>query len=156
MMTRFASAALLTTLVFTAMPARAQCTMMGGSGGHDHSREAASRVEASEKKQRQTIDRLMADPRGRALLLEAILGDAALVRGLIDRIAEAPEWRGIAAARLAAAGPNRAESRPDSVRSRRPALPPDEVTYRCPMHPEVTARQPANCPKCGMALRRDG
>jgi len=26
------------------------------------------------------------------------------------------------------------------------------VTYSCPMHPEVVANQPGNCPKCGMAL----
>ena len=26
------------------------------------------------------------------------------------------------------------------------------VTYRCPMHPEVTSDQPGRCPKCGMKL----
>jgi FtsP/CotA-like multicopper oxidase with cupredoxin domain len=26
------------------------------------------------------------------------------------------------------------------------------VTYRCPMHPEVTSDEPGNCPKCGMKL----
>jgi cytochrome oxidase Cu insertion factor (SCO1/SenC/PrrC family) len=33
---------------------------------------------------------------------------------------------------------------------------PKSVTrrqYVCPMHPEVTSRQPRKCPKCGMALR---
>ena len=25
-------------------------------------------------------------------------------------------------------------------------------TYACPMHPEVTASEPATCPKCGMKL----
>ena len=28
------------------------------------------------------------------------------------------------------------------------------VVYRCPMHPEVTASQPGNCPKCGMPLEK--
>jgi hypothetical protein len=26
------------------------------------------------------------------------------------------------------------------------------ATYSCPMHPEVSASQPGDCPKCGMAL----
>jgi hypothetical protein len=26
------------------------------------------------------------------------------------------------------------------------------ITYRCPMHPEVTSNQPGRCSKCGMAL----
>jgi cell division septation protein DedD len=26
--------------------------------------------------------------------------------------------------------------------------------YVCPMHPEVTATRPGNCPKCGMALEK--
>ncbi|MGM0421506.1 MAG: copper-transporting P-type ATPase [Pseudomonadota bacterium] len=29
---------------------------------------------------------------------------------------------------------------------------PDEVTYTCPMHPEIRQLGPGNCPKCGMAL----
>ena len=29
-----------------------------------------------------------------------------------------------------------------------------EVTYTCPMHPEVRQEGPGNCPKCGMALDR--
>jgi len=31
-------------------------------------------------------------------------------------------------------------------------LVPSAVTYVCPMHPEVTATEPATCPKCGMKL----
>ncbi len=27
-----------------------------------------------------------------------------------------------------------------------------EVIYTCPMHPEVTASEPGDCPKCGMDL----
>ncbi len=29
---------------------------------------------------------------------------------------------------------------------------PQDVTYTCPMHPEVVQQGPGNCPKCGMAL----
>ena len=29
-----------------------------------------------------------------------------------------------------------------------------QVTYSCPMHPEVTKKSKGKCPKCGMALRR--
>lgn len=33
----------------------------------------------------------------------------------------------------------------------------DVVVYACPMHPEVVAERPGQCPKCGMALvERDG
>jgi FtsP/CotA-like multicopper oxidase with cupredoxin domain len=28
----------------------------------------------------------------------------------------------------------------------------EEITYVCPMHPEVTSSKPDNCPKCGMKL----
>jgi len=31
-----------------------------------------------------------------------------------------------------------------------------EVTYVCPMHPEVTSEQPNRCPKCGMKLVPEG
>lgn len=29
-----------------------------------------------------------------------------------------------------------------------------EITYTCPMHPEVKSSQPGSCPKCGMALEQ--
>ena len=29
-----------------------------------------------------------------------------------------------------------------------------QVTYSCPMHPEVTKKSKGKCPKCVMALRR--
>lgn len=32
---------------------------------------------------------------------------------------------------------------------------PQAVTYVCPMHPEVTARKPGRCPKCGMNLKAE-
>lgn len=34
------------------------------------------------------------------------------------------------------------------------ATPPSATTYACPMHSEVTASRPGNCPKCGMALEK--
>jgi FtsP/CotA-like multicopper oxidase with cupredoxin domain/DNA-directed RNA polymerase subunit RPC12/RpoP len=30
-----------------------------------------------------------------------------------------------------------------------------QVTYTCPMHPEIHATQPGNCPKCGMVLVKE-
>lgn len=30
--------------------------------------------------------------------------------------------------------------------------PPEPTTYTCPMHPEIHADKPGNCPKCGMKL----
>lgn len=30
-----------------------------------------------------------------------------------------------------------------------------QVTYTCPMHPEIHATKPGNCPKCGMALIKE-
>ena len=29
---------------------------------------------------------------------------------------------------------------------------PQQTTYTCPMHPEIHASKPGNCPKCGMKL----
>jgi DNA-directed RNA polymerase subunit RPC12/RpoP len=29
------------------------------------------------------------------------------------------------------------------------------VTYTCPMHPEIHAAKPGNCPKCGMRLVKE-
>jgi hypothetical protein len=29
-----------------------------------------------------------------------------------------------------------------------------ETLYLCPMHPEVTSKEPGKCPKCGMTLVR--
>ena len=30
-----------------------------------------------------------------------------------------------------------------------------QVTYTCPMHPEIHATKPGNCPKCGMKLVKE-
>jgi hypothetical protein len=33
---------------------------------------------------------------------------------------------------------------------------PPQITYTCPMHPEVSPDKPGNCPKCGMKLEMKG
>jgi len=153
------SMGLIVALALSPRLATAQCSMGGGAGGgHDHgAATSAQSRKSSEKKTRQAIDRLLAEPESRALLMEAVLADAALVRGLVDRMAAAPEWRAFAAKRLAAAPVNPAPARPESASVTRPAPAPgpEVALYRCPMHREVTSSRPGNCPKCGMALRRE-
>ena len=136
--------------------ATAQCSMGGaGGGGHDHGAATrASGSKSNEKKTRQSIERLLAEPRARELLMEAVLADPGLMRGLVDRIAATPEFRALVVERLAAAGA--APAPKDTTALTRPVgrPPADAALYRCPMHAEVTARQPGRCPKCGMALER--
>lgn len=36
-----------------------------------------------------------------------------------------------------------------------PAVAQQSVTYTCPMHPEIHANKPGNCPKCGMKLMKE-
>ncbi len=36
-----------------------------------------------------------------------------------------------------------------------PKEPSQQVTYTCPMHPEIHATKPGNCPKCGMKLIKE-
>lgn len=49
-------------------------------------------------------------------------------------------------------------SRPPQQNSARSATtePALSQIYVCPMHGDVRSAQPGKCPKCGMALRRDG
>ena len=142
---------LLATLATVPSPVSAQCGMMGG-GGHDHSAmqgNNASKPTGSEKKLRQSIDRVLSDERGRALLSDALLNDRAFIESLMQRLSAIPEWR----ARVA-----RQVSPPElsgtAGAERRVAPSGDAVTYACPMHPDVTASGPGECPKCGMALVR--
>ncbi len=39
--------------------------------------------------------------------------------------------------------------------SKKEATPVQSVTYTCPMHPEIHATKPGNCPKCGMTLVKE-
>ncbi|MEK7836799.1 MAG: hypothetical protein AAB328_02330, partial [candidate division NC10 bacterium] len=88
-------------LVMSPRLAGAQCGMGGSSGGgHDHgAATAAPSRTSSEKKTRQAIQKLLADSGARVLLMEAVLADPPLVRGLIDRIVAVPEFRSLAAER---------------------------------------------------------
>ncbi len=46
------------------------------------------------------------------------------------------------------------EAQAQTTRVKKGATPAVEsVTYSCPMHPEVTAKKPGRCPKCGMTRR---
>ena len=141
----------LATLATVPSPVSAQCGMMGGSG-HDHSAmqgNKSAKPSGSDKKLRQSIDRVLSDQRGRALLSDALLNDRAFIESLIQRLSAIPEWRAMAARQLSSpelSGPTGAE--------RRVAPNGEAVTYACPMHPDVTASSPGDCPKCGMALVR--
>lgn len=42
--------------------------------------------------------------------------------------------------------------KPKSQTSPQQSKPQSQITYTCPMHPEVTSDQPGRCPKCGMDL----
>lgn len=135
-------------------PALAQCGMMGGGGGggHDHGATQKSRapqVSGSDRKLRQSIDRLLTDERGRVLLADALLGDRAFMDELVRRMTQLPELRAMAVQQLSAPAPAGA-SRADAPGA--PAGP--EPLFACPMHPDVTATRPGDCPKCGMPLSR--
>lgn len=138
-------------LIAGAVPARAQCAM-GMGGGHDHGATQGNRVakpSGSEKKMRQSIDRLLSDERGRALLTDALLNDRAFMEALVRRLAAIPEWRTMASRQLSAPAPSGADGNDSRV------VPGGtSVIYSCTMHPDVTTSSPGDCPKCGMALVR--
>ncbi len=139
-------------VLLLAPPALGQCGMMGGSSGHSHGGESGSRADRAEKKQRDTIARLLSQERSRALLLEMALEHPAFMRALIGRLPEAPEWRALAVQALAVAPVASAAADTSGAPIR--AAVQEEPVYACPMHPEVTARAPGTCPKCGMTLER--
>lgn len=140
----------LAAILVAPRPAAAQCTMMGGGGGHSAMHGQGSRKSsASEKKLQQSIDRVLSDDRGRAMLADALLNDRAFMESLIQRLATIPEWRSMAAGQLAPG------SAGDSLESARPeASPATAALYVCPMHSDVTSSKPGECPRCGMQLVR--
>lgn len=143
---------ILAVLLAGATPASAQCGMNMGGGGHDHSAmqgNHAAKVLGSEKKLRQSIDRVLSDERGRDMLTDALLNDRAFMEALVQRLAAIPEWRAMASRQPA--GPAPAVTGGSSA----PATPDAQsAAYVCPMHADVTSSTPGDCPKCGMALVR--
>lgn len=133
--------------------AAAQCSMPGmGGGGHDHSAmndQASKKPPSSEKKLRQSIDRVLSEDRGRALLVEALLNDRAFMEAFVQRLAAIPEWRAMASRQLSAPAPSATDGNNSPVGPNGTS-----VVYVCPMHADVTSSTPGDCPKCGMALVR--
>jgi hypothetical protein len=121
--------------------------MMGGGG---HVRPAAQRRDsrtpsASQRKLQQSIDRVLSDDEGRTMLVTALLADRTFMDNLLQRMAAIPEWKSLAARRLA----------PETAGGSLVSPPPAAADlYACSMHPEVTSSTPGPCPKCGMALVR--
>ncbi len=148
----FCTSWMLAAIVAAPRPAAAQCTMMGGGGGHDHSAmhgRDSRKPSGSQKKLQQSIDRLLSDDEGRAMLADALLNDRAFMKGLLQRVATIPEWNPIPARPLAPGSPG------DSLESAAPVAPPAAAElYVCPMHSDVTSSKPGACPKCGMTLVR--
>lgn len=149
---------LVVTLALLPRCASGQC--MGGTsvGRHDHAvATGATGGVSGEKQLRQAIERLLAEERGRTMLMEALLADAPFMREMIRRIAANPEWKALAAEGLAAPPakppPVRSDSAAAGGASRTPRT--DAVLYRCPMHRDITSARPGSCSKCGMALRRE-
>ncbi len=143
---------ILAAPIASVAPAGAQCGMNMGGGGHDHSAmqgSHAAKPSGSEKKLAQSIDRVLSDERGRAMLADALLNDRAFMEALVQRLAAIPEWRAMAVRQLAGPAPTVTGG------SNTPGAPSaPTATYVCPMHADVTSSSPGDCPKCGMALVR--
>ncbi len=94
---RWTKWAVAVVLALTPRLVSAQC--MGGSrgGGHQHGGEAPVK---GETKAERAIRDLLSEERKRVLLMETVLDDPQFMRDLIERIAELPEWRALAAERL--------------------------------------------------------
>jgi hypothetical protein len=138
----------LVGLTIAPRPALAQCAMMGGGEGHDHSGSAsAAKAPAADRKLQKSIDLLLRDERGRTLLADALLGDREFMHSFIVMLTGIPEWRAVAAEGLATAPT-------DGGSPARPAAAQSAVRYACPMHPDVTSSVAGKCPKCGMNLER--
>jgi hypothetical protein len=142
----------LVMLLVPIVPAMAQCMGSGGGTSHQHGDEVApARHEPGTSRR---IQRLLAGHESRSLLMDAVLADPPFMRELIDRIVALPEWRAVAAERLAAAsaGAGPAPTGPNTASG--PSAEKAAAPYSCPMHPDVTSDRPGRCPKCGMELRR--
>ena len=150
---------ILAALLVGAAPVNAQCgmNMGGGGGGHDHSAMQGGRSaksSGSEKKLRQSIERVLADDRGRAMLSDALLNDRVFMEAFVQRLIAIPEWRAMASRRLAGTNPSAPLVRGGSSTPAAPDAP--MAAFICPMHADVISSAPGSCPKCGMALvRRD-
>jgi hypothetical protein len=131
----------------------AQCSMPGmGGGGHDHSAmndQASRKPSASERKLQKSIDRVLSDEVGRAMLVDALLNDRAFMERFIQQLAAIPEWKSLAVRQLSATAPAAADQNGSHVTPGNASL-----VYVCPMHSDVTSSSPGDCPKCGMALVR--
>lgn len=157
MKTSWVVAGMIALLAFPPQRAVGQCGD-GMSGGHDHGATSSAQDETrNEKGTRQAIQRLLAQERNRAVLLEALLADPPFMREMIRRIVATPEWRALASEGLAEGFESPASARSDSATARGPVTTPNTkaVVYRCPMHRDVVSARPGNCSRCGMALRRE-
>ena len=148
---------ILAALLVGAAPASAQCGMNMGGAGHDHASmqsDRSARSSGSEKKLRQSIERVLADDRGRAMLSEALLNDRVFMEAFVQRLIAIPEWRAMASRRLAGTNPSAPLVRDGSSTPAAPDAP--KAAFICPMHADVISSAPGSCPKCGMDLvRRD-
>ncbi len=145
---------LTVTVVVSSAPVYPCSPASGQAGAHDHGQ--TTRPRASTKAERSVQD-LLADPLGRSMLRERVMADEQFMRELFAEIARSPEWRAFALDSLDSPAPAPTSVPAESAPSSRTAnAPPVQATYHCPMHAEVTATAPGNCPKCGMALTRAG
>lgn len=141
-------AVILATLLLAApRPGAAQCTM-GGESGHNHG-DAHGRVSvptpSSTAELQQSVDRLLADERGRALLADSLLSDVDFMHGFVTRLMADPGWSALAARLHVESQSGSGVAEPlDRERS--------SVSYTCPMHPEFVSAAPGACPTCRMRL----
>lgn len=138
-------------LLLASRPAVAQCSM-GQGGTHDHGNtrgKATVATPVSTVELQHSIDQLLADGCGRTLLADSLLNDTDFMHGFVARLMADPKWSALAT-RMQAESPN-SEGAADAAIREQP-----QVSYTCPMHPEVQAAVSGACPVCGMRLVRNG
>jgi hypothetical protein len=111
----------------------------------------AQAEDGGEQKTRRAIRQLLAREESRDLLMAAILADEELLWGLVERVVETEEGRGLVAEALEKG--DKASAAITPARPSRPQAKPAMVST-CPMHPEVVSSKPGKCHKCGMTLQR--